>query len=180
MNDRNFLAPVLNEDTVDLELTPEQMMELSLAAESAADVAPAPPTDALFSPEPLVGDSPASRFRHWHQRPLATMVGSTIVLAALAWWCGSQLAGHALPPVAAVTASIPRSVLIAESAPQAVHLVNPFDAKEVFTFPAGTSDAQSREQVAQILLQRARERQSQWERIKPRASLRTASTYRPR
>jgi hypothetical protein len=179
VNDRNFVSPAVD-DTVDLELTAEQMMELSLAAETAADVAPGSTSDALLSPKPLVGDSPASR--SWHQRPIATMAGSTIALATLAWWCGSQLAGPAAPVAkAAVELPVvsPQPVSVTESANQAVQLINPFDPKEVFAFPAGTSEAESREQVAQILLQRARERQSQWERIKPRANLRTASAYRP-
>ena len=160
MNDESRVSAALGEDTVDLQLTQEQMLELSLAAEPAA-----------------VGDSPASRLR-WHRTPIAKMAGGTVAVAVLAWWCGSQLAGQPARPVAAVTPTIPRPVLIAESAPQAVRVVNPFDATEVFEFPAGTSAAESREQVAQILLQRARERQSRWERIKPGVSIRTASVYR--
>jgi hypothetical protein len=152
-----MVSAALGEDTVDLQLTPEQMLQLSQAA--------------------VAGDSLPSRFR-WHQTPIAKMAGGTIAVAVLAWWCGSQLAGHPLPPAAAVTPTVPRPVLIAESPPQAVHLANPFDATEVFEFPAGTSATDSREQVAQILLQRARERQSQWERIKPDMSIRTASVYR--
>ena len=164
VNDPSMVSPAFGEDTIDLQLTPAQMLELS-QAEPAVVVAPAP-------------TSP-SRFRHWRQTPIAKMAGSTIAVAALAWWCGSQLAGQPPPPRAAVRpAVIPRAVLIAQSPSQAVHLVNPFDATEVFEFPAGTSAAESREQVAQTLLQRARERQSRWERIKPGVSIRTASVYR--
>jgi len=159
VNDESMVS-AFGEDTVDLQLTPEQMLQLSLAAEPAA-----------------VGDSLPSRFR-WHQTPLAKMAGGTIAVAVLAWWCGSQLTGHPLPPSAAVTPTIARPVLIAESPPQAVKLVNPFDATEVFEFPAGTSATESREQVAQILLQRARERQARWEHIKPDLNIRTASVYR--
>jgi hypothetical protein len=157
-----MVSAALREDTVDLQLTPQQMLQLSQAAETAA-----------------VGDGLPSRLCHWHQTPVAKMAAGTMALAALAWWCGSQLAAHPAPPVAAVRpAVIPRPVLIAESANQAVRLVNPFDATEVFEFPAGTSAAESREQAAQILLQRARQRQSRWERIKPSVSIRTASIYR--
>jgi hypothetical protein len=161
MNDESMVS-ALGEDTVDLQLTPEQMLQLSLAAETAAVV-----------------DSPPSRFR-WHQTAIAKMAAGTIALAALAWWCGSQLAAHPSLSVAAVRPTvITQPVLMTESANQVVHLVNPFDATEVFEFPAGTSAAESREQVAQILLQRARERQSRWERIKPAVSIRTASVYHP-
>jgi hypothetical protein len=48
-----------------------------------------------------------------------------------------------------------------EPQPQAgpVRYANPFDSSEVFEFPAGTSRAAAREAVAEILLQRAVERQ---------------------
>lgn len=39
-----------------------------------------------------------------------------------------------------------------------VHFTNPFDATEVFEFPPGTSEAQAHFAVAEVLLQRARER----------------------
>jgi hypothetical protein len=49
----------------------------------------------------------------------------------------------------------------AEPAPQAapVRYANPFDASEVFELPAGTSRSAAREAVAEMLLQRALERQ---------------------
>jgi hypothetical protein len=160
VNDSSMDSAALGEDTVDLQLTPEQMLELSQAAETAA-----------------AEDKPPSRIRHWHQSLIAKLAAGTIAVAALAWWCGSQLAGHPPPLVAAVVASVPRPVLVADAATQAVRIVNPFDATEVFEFPAGTSAADSREQVAQILLNRARERQSRWERMRPRVAIRTASVY---
>jgi hypothetical protein len=42
-----------------------------------------------------------------------------------------------------------------------VRIRNEFDRSEVFEFPAGTSMQEARDQVAQLLLQRARERQLQ-------------------
>ncbi|MBX5463707.1 MAG: hypothetical protein IRZ28_21800 [Steroidobacteraceae bacterium] len=39
-----------------------------------------------------------------------------------------------------------------------VTFVNPFDASEVFEFPPGTSEAEARDSVAEILLRRARDR----------------------
>ncbi len=44
--------------------------------------------------------------------------------------------------------------------PGPVRFRNPFDAGEVFEFPAGTSRIDARDAVAELLLQRARERQS--------------------
>jgi hypothetical protein len=43
---------------------------------------------------------------------------------------------------------------------------NPFDASEIFEFPAGTSADAARESVAQMLLQRARERQARISSVK--------------
>jgi hypothetical protein len=40
-----------------------------------------------------------------------------------------------------------------------VQFANPFDAHEVFEFPAGTSEAEARDTVAQVLMARAMERQ---------------------
>jgi hypothetical protein len=47
----------------------------------------------------------------------------------------------------------------AESLDSPVRFSNPFDASEVFEFPAGTSDEQARQSVAALLLARARERE---------------------
>jgi hypothetical protein len=44
-----------------------------------------------------------------------------------------------------------------------VRFSNPFDAQEVFEFPAGTSEAKARDAVAQLLLERAVERQRQFD-----------------
>lgn len=44
-----------------------------------------------------------------------------------------------------------------------VLFANPFDAHEVFEFPAGTSVDEAREAVAQLLIERAVERQRQFD-----------------
>jgi hypothetical protein len=43
--------------------------------------------------------------------------------------------------------------------PEPVRYANPFDKKEVFEFPAGTSKAEARDAVAELLYERAQERQ---------------------
>ena len=45
MNDGSRVSAALSDDTVDLQLTPEQMLELSQAAETAAVAAPAPTSE---------------------------------------------------------------------------------------------------------------------------------------
>jgi hypothetical protein len=54
-----------------------------------------------------------------------------------------------------------------------IRFKNPFDASEVFEFPAGTSQAEMRNAVAELLAQRARERQSLFVK-RPRRNTKTA------
>jgi hypothetical protein len=200
VNCQSMLSPAISleagDDTIELELTSEQLQELSQAAQAAESVAPtlvsaapAPAriSPALFSPQPLFEVSPARRLRPWHQTPIAIakVAGAVIAYAAFAWWSAVQFAEQPQPPPTAVarpTVVIPPPALIASSSQPAVKLINPFDATEVFEFPAGTSPAERRAKVAQILLQRARERQEQWARSKPAVNpavnVRTASLYR--
>jgi hypothetical protein len=111
------------------------------------------------------------------------MAAATTAYVVFAWWSASQLTAQPQPPVAVaarpIVAIARPAALIASAAIPTVRVMNPFDASEVFEFPAGTSHAESHEKVAQILLQRARERQSRWEHIKPVGTLRTASLYPP-
>jgi hypothetical protein len=183
-----------NDDTIELVLTPEQLSDLSQAAEEAqvadsdlprAVVAPAP---MLVAPIPvpavvaIVPDVPPPRAPRWHQTPIAKMAANTLAFVAFAWWSVSQLAGQpqAHPTAPIVAAARPVALVTHPSAATALQqppmqVVNPFDKTEVFEFPAGTSADEGREKVAQILLQRARERQSRWEHIRPETGLRTAS-----
>jgi hypothetical protein len=175
VNGESMTSSAIGDDTIELQLTPEQLLELSRAAEEAESIA------AFCSPQPFVEVSPASGLPRSRHLSIAKMAASTIAYAAFAWWGASQLAGQPKAPVVAAARPavvIPRTVLVTSSPQPAVRVINPFDATEVFEFPAGTSRAESREKVAQILWQRAHERQSQWERIKPAVSIRTASLYR--
>lgn len=64
------------------------------------------------------------------------------------------------PPPAVIPDAAPApEVQVAEApAPEPVVLTNPFDKTEKFTFPPGTSKADARDQMAQLLLQRAIDR----------------------
>jgi hypothetical protein len=177
--------PAGNDDTIELMLTPEQMLGLSKAAEAAAMEPPAPAAPlcpvTVVAPTPILGVEGLPHALRWHQTPLAKMAANTLMFVAFVWWSVSQLAGQpqARPPVA-VAAVGPLAVVhhappIAAPEPPPVQVVNPFDKTEIFQFPAGTSNDESREKVAQLLLQRARERQSHWIRAKSENSLRTAS-----
>ena len=49
------------------------------------------------------------------------------------------------------------------SAGKPVRFANPFDPKEVFEFPAGTSEAEARDAVAEVLMERAMKRQRKFD-----------------
>jgi hypothetical protein len=57
--------------------------------------------------------------------------------------------------------------------------VNPFDKKEVFEFPPGTSQADARDAVAQLLAERARDRRGQLVVKTPRRTGKTAESSGP-
>jgi hypothetical protein len=189
VNGQNTIPPAIGDETIELELTAEEMLLLSQAADVAEPVAPAQisavaargrMSPSLAAP-PAMETSASSHPRRWHPTPIAKMAGAIIAYVALAWWSATQLAGQPRPPATAVARPavvIPQPVLMTSSAKPAMRVINPFDATEVFEFPAGTSNAEGREKVAQILMQRAHERQSQWEHIKPVVNLRTASLNR--
>lgn len=69
----------------------------------------------------------------------------------------------ALPPVAALAPAPAAPV----AAPLPVRFRNPFDRAEVFEFPAGTSQAEARAKVADVLMKRAEERRAQYKRVVP-------------
>ena len=188
---QSTISRAIGDETIELELTAEQLLELSQAEQVSEPVA-RPQISAVTEPgrippassslQLLFKVSPSRRIHSWYQTPIAKMAGATLAYVALAWLCASELAVQSEPPATAAarpTVVIHRPALITSSSKPAVQVVNPFDATEVFEFPAGSSAAEDREKVAQILLQRARERQSQWEHIKPLVSVRTASLYRP-
>jgi hypothetical protein len=189
VNAQPMISSVSGDETIELELTPEQLSHLSQAAAEAAEPAavqlpvvaaeePVPPVFA--APPPLLTPGVEARGQRWQPLALTKIAAVTLTYVAFAWWSASQLAAHPQPP--AVTAAIPpivaHPVVPAASSAPVVKFVNPFDKTEVFEFPAGTTPAESREKVAQILMQRAQERQSKWEGIKPVVTVRTASLYR--
>lgn len=192
MNGQTMISPAIGDDTIEFELTPEQLLVLSQAAESAEPAEPVAPAllsagrapgqiSPFFAPPPVFKVEPAGHSRRWHHTPIAKLAGAFIGYLAFAWWGASQLAWQPQRPATAAARPpvvIHGPALIADSSQPAVRVTNPFDATEVFEFPTGTSDTESRDKVANILFQRARKRQRQWEHIKPAAALRAASLYR--
>jgi hypothetical protein len=212
-----------DEDTIELRLSPEEILSLSRAAEQAraGELAAAQPPNELPDSQPSAGrpqssEPPASEpsieckppipleepprkeanvcssnpgLRS--QRSSLRIVRSLAMAAAVATLAlaGSEYrSASPLPPpskaslhrerqpapIVQVNPSTSMPVGTAEPAnatqpeqPQGepVRVRNPFDASEVFQFPAGTSMAEARQSVAAVLLGRARERAS----VAPRA-----------
>jgi hypothetical protein len=168
-----------SDDTVEFQLSEDELHRLSQAAEAAQ-----PPTiDKLPA---VLAPNPAARLRGVVQQPsrprprktILGWAGAAAVYAAFmafAWWGVAAIPVQQTPQVTGTKVPITTLHRIATPvrSPQAtVQVRNPFDATEVFEFPAGTSAAESRKKVAELLLQRARERHAQWAHIKPKANLR--------
>jgi hypothetical protein len=82
------------------------------------------------------------------------------------------------PPASAATAAT-AAALAPDAAPPTdqpatIRFVNPFDKKEVFVFPPGTSQADARDAVADLLAERARDRRGQLVKT-PRRNGKTAA-----
>jgi hypothetical protein len=100
---------------------------------------------------------------------LSTVAVASALLTAVTYIATTRTVRPA-PVAASVVSSPPAPVIVAsppspppppasstESA-EPVRFVNPFDRKEVFEFPAGTSKADARDAVAELLYERAQER----------------------
>jgi|SRR5580704_5706390 hypothetical protein len=154
------------EDTVELELTAAEQLELARAGEAA-----------LLSPR-SIPDGPGYDTFIYTRTRRADVLG-TITFAAIVCAITTALGWRALisgptPAAVAVTSSLTQAAP-APSDPQplraVVQIPNPFDATEVFELPAETNEAEARTAVAELLLQRAQERREQG------LHLRRASTH---
>ena len=153
------------EDTIELELSPQDLLTLSRASEE--ENAPAPLLEATFTcAEPAVTQvsSPRRSTPRMNGLPLARIAG-VLGIAAAVMALGSAahrpVVGRSVTP-AAINLSGPAAVTThqpAESMGPTIRIRNPFDASEVFEFSPGTSEAEARQAMAKVLLQRARDRQ---------------------
>jgi hypothetical protein len=156
------------EDTIELQLTGEQILAIGQAAEESQTQAHSlEPLPGSSSGERAFGLSPAVQGRVIRLAARSDLVcGLTLVTAVV---IGMTLVvsrpANPPPPMAAVTSpplviSPPAPVAEPEERPS-VHVRNPFDATEVFEFPAGISRTEARAAVAELLLKRARDRRDQ-------------------
>lgn len=153
MTSRGTYPPEDDEDTIELEVSAEEIRGLSKAAQESQ-------AGAAISER-------KSRFHLWPETFAVALVG---VAAAIAWRAGPT---HRIAPLIAPTPVVPSprpaaaapAVLAEPQEPRKpqgppVRMQNPFDATEVFEFPAGTTRAEAQQKVSELLLQRAVDRGS--------------------
>ncbi|MBV8909500.1 MAG: hypothetical protein JOZ89_01950 [Gammaproteobacteria bacterium] len=161
-----------DECTWELELSAEQMLELSKALPEKqatpppVDSEPSSVSTAPRAAQPALQRGLVKGFGLWPLL-LATVAGIT---ATVAWW--GLAADRHLPaptpfsqapfkepePTAEAMQIIPAPSPPAQPQGARVRLRNPFDSTEVFDFPAGTSKADAQKKMAELLMQRALER----------------------
>jgi len=153
------------DDTIELELSPQDLLTLSRPSEEQS--APVPLGVAMLTcAEPAVTEvssvaRDAPRMDRWPLARVAGILGIAAAVMALGSAAHRAVVGRSatttvinLSGPAAATTRQP-----AESISPSVRIRNPFDASEVFEFSPGTSEAEARGSVAKILLQRAHDRQ---------------------
>jgi len=147
-DDSAEFADDIDDDTIELALTEEDMLALSRAAEEEHSEG-RPGKSALVATGAFLRDQ-SVRSTRW-----PAVLGCAVLGIAISVALG--VVAHRVPTVTITAPSGPEQS--AESPDSPVRFSNPFDASEVFEFPPGTSDEQARQSVAAILLQRARDRQ---------------------
>jgi hypothetical protein len=90
---------------------------------------------------------------------VVVLTGTFIAQRAMVWRAASlHTRASAMPTRVAVVAA---PIAPVPTQRPLVHVTNPFDKTEVFEFPAETTESQAREAMAELLLQRARDRFAQ-------------------
>jgi hypothetical protein len=146
----------MDEDTIEMELTGGEQLQLSQAAEG---------THATARPIGASSESLSPSFGSLVYRRTARIdfiCGLTFALAGVGITAATVWhAANRNPPAPAVTSTapaVPPLAAPAEKQGPPVQARNPFDATEVFEFPAETTKTEAREAMAELLLQRARDR----------------------
>ncbi len=167
--------------------------EQAPAAAAPVHSAPRPsPAPSAAERDSAASESATVRKGNWPLLRSTGLLGITMAVvtaAGMAYHTGTLHAPHHVsshaPPglTGTVKASIPAAGNTsaregpqqspeAESEPaayQPIRLANPFDASEIFEFPAGTSLAEARQSVAALLLERAHDRLDHFQQY-PRAA----------
>jgi hypothetical protein len=168
MNDPELRIAGVELPDAEVELTAEDLLELAgpcgenerahAAPEKTITAAAMPSTSALQRrATPAVARRETSLWRVAVALPFAlTAIGALYFGLVLKDDSGGTSALELAPQ-----SELPASALESEGKP--VLFANPFDANEVFEFPAGTSEAEARDAVAEILMERAMQRQRKFD-----------------
>lgn len=174
-------SALVNDDTVEIRLTAEEQRWLARAAEVATSRTAPPPVFSSGRPAEgvhsyanrLAADLKAPALRPgcgdflWSRTArvdsICTVTFVAVVLCLAAATSLRHLAGaHESAPRATAAQVRPQAVVptpVAVASPAApVQVRNPFDRTEVFELPPDTGEEQARAAVADLLLQRARDR----------------------
>lgn len=142
------------QETTEIELSGEDVIRLSAQPATPSEATPRPFTRVM-----------------WRWRVAIACAGAVSIAAIAAGIRDGAFHGSAanqVPPAIAqpkaVESEVPAPVV--DTAP--VRVQNPFDKSEVFEFPAGTSEQDARDKVADLLMQRAVERQALYDAQHPR------------
>jgi len=158
-----------DEDTIELELSQEQMLALSRSVkEERADASQVKSTPISTTAEPASPNKNAkvrngARTGRWPLARVASALGIAAAVIGLGSAAHRAADRSSSPPavtIKAPTSAAPAAPEPAGSQSSPVRFKNPFDVSEIFEFPPGTSEAEARQSVAELLLQRARDRQT--------------------
>ena len=153
------------EDTVEIELTDQEQLALSGAAEAPRALAPdAAPANG--PPDPAGDNCLWERTARIDFISTATFAAIVLAVAGSSLWhttgFDARTTAAATPSAATPSASANAPPAPAEAPrPSPLQVLNPFDPTEVFELPAETTESEAREAVADLLLQRARSRLAQ-------------------
>jgi hypothetical protein len=159
-------ADDIDDDTIELALTEEDMLALSRAAdEERGETSPGRAARIV-----IYLREQSARSRRWPQIIASSLLAIVISVAL----------GIVAQRISLLTITAPSAAeQSAESLGSPVRFSNPFDASEAFEFPPGTSDEQARQLAAAILLERARDRQVD-DAVKSNSPMLGAAAHRAR
>jgi hypothetical protein len=151
-----------SDDTIELDLTGEEELALSRAAEAARATARPDESGPVLS----VPEYKNCAFRRTARIDFVCNVIFAVAIPGIAvafLWPAPDRHPPAPAPTVASAAPLAEVAPAGPAEPQGapVRIKNAFDATEVFEFPPGTTESEAREAVAELLLSRARDRRAE-------------------
>jgi hypothetical protein len=152
----------------EVELSAQDLLELSAPVSSERAQAPplAIPTTTVVPGAPALQKraAPNAAGRNMSSSQVAASVIFAVGTVGALYYA---VVSYEARQSAAIAKEQPTQSQLQASAPKGegkpVRFANPFDPKEVFEFPAGTSEAEARDAVAEMLMERAMERQRRFD-----------------